>query len=67
MAILKVWERNWGELYTRGKPNSYGDKIRELEMDMKKLPVQNLMTNNTLSYTWNVPYIEPRKVPKSGY
>lgn len=27
---------------------------------MKHLPVQSMMTNSQLSFTWNQPYVEPK-------
>jgi hypothetical protein len=39
-APLK-WNETWGELFNRGIPTEYGDRVRYLEEELAKLPGGN--------------------------
>jgi len=56
----EIWGRNWGELYAGDQPTDNKGMIRKIEEKMKHLPVQSMMTNSQLSFTWNKPYVEPK-------
>ena len=54
----RAWTKNWGEIYAPNSPKTHMEKIHRLQQEMKKLPVQAMMSNSQLSYTPVVPYQE---------
>mmetsp|Transcript_22180 Transcript_22180/g.46661 ORF Transcript_22180/g.46661 Transcript_22180/m.46661 type:complete len:103 (+) Transcript_22180:94-402(+) len=52
----RSWPENWGEVFAPHAPKTNQGKIRQLQKELDKLPVQGLMSNSQMSYTSMVPY-----------